>query len=75
MSAADGAFYVFYSIHLVAHAYAKTEVGLLWSLGVVAEIVVSHVHGAPRQAVLVASHIAGLFCGGCRALSLDGVGC
>ncbi len=40
MSAAHGAFYVFYSIHLDAHGYAKTEVGLLWSLGVVAEIVV-----------------------------------
>ena len=40
MSAAHGAFYVFYSIHLDAHGYAKTQVGLLWSLGVVAEIVV-----------------------------------
>jgi PPP family 3-phenylpropionic acid transporter len=40
MSAAHGAFYVFYSIHLDAHGYAKTEVGLLWSLGVLAEIVV-----------------------------------
>src|SRR5574343_1381051 len=40
MSAAHGAFYVFYSIHLDAHGYSKTEVGLLWSLGVVAEIVV-----------------------------------
>lgn len=40
MSAAHGAFYVFFSIHLDAHGYAKTEVGLLWSLGVVAEIVV-----------------------------------
>ena len=40
MSAAHGAFYVFYSIHLAAHGYSKTEVGLLWSLGVVAEIVV-----------------------------------
>jgi len=39
MSAAHGAFYVFYSIHLDAHGYTKTEVGLLWSLGVVAEIV------------------------------------
>lgn len=39
MSAAHGAFYVFYSIHLDAHGYAKTEVGLLWSLGVLAEIV------------------------------------
>ena len=34
------AFYVFYSIHLDAHGYSKTEVGLLWSLGVLAEIVV-----------------------------------
>lgn len=40
MSAAHGALYVFYSIHLSAHDYSKTEVGLLWSLGVVAEILV-----------------------------------
>lgn len=39
MSAAHGAFYIFYSIHLDANGYSKTEVGLLWSLGVVAEIV------------------------------------
>lgn len=38
MSAAHGAFYIFYSIHLAGHGYSKTEVGLLWSLGVVAEI-------------------------------------
>lgn len=40
MSAAHGAFYVFYSIHLDAHGYSKTGIGILWSLGVVAEIVV-----------------------------------
>jgi PPP family 3-phenylpropionic acid transporter len=40
MSAAHGALYVFYSIHLADHGYSKTEVGLLWSLGVVAEILV-----------------------------------
>ncbi len=40
MSAAHGALYVFYSIHLADHAYTKTEVGALWSLGVVAEIFV-----------------------------------
>ena len=40
MSAAHGAFYVFYSIHLSGHGYSKTEVGALWSLGVLAEIVV-----------------------------------
>lgn len=40
MSAAHGPLYVFYSIHLVDHGYDKTMVGALWSLGVVAEIVV-----------------------------------
>lgn len=40
MMAAHGALYVFYSIHLVAQGYDKTIVGLLWTLGVVAEIVV-----------------------------------
>lgn len=40
MSAAHGALYVFYSIHLADHLYSKTEVGVLWSLGVLAEIVV-----------------------------------
>jgi PPP family 3-phenylpropionic acid transporter len=38
MIAAHGALYVFYSIHLVAQGYSKTLVGLLWTLGVVAEI-------------------------------------
>jgi PPP family 3-phenylpropionic acid transporter len=40
MSAAHGALYVFYSIHLANHGYSKSEVGGLWSLGVFAEIVV-----------------------------------
>ncbi len=38
MSAAHSPYYVFYSIHLVDHGYDKSAVGLLWSLGVVAEI-------------------------------------
>ena len=40
MSAAHGPLYVFFSIHLVDHGYGKTLVGALWSLGVVAEILV-----------------------------------
>jgi PPP family 3-phenylpropionic acid transporter len=40
MSVAHGPLYVFYSIHLVDHGYDKMAVGLLWSLGVVAEIIV-----------------------------------
>jgi PPP family 3-phenylpropionic acid transporter len=38
MTAAHGTLYVFYSIHLVNQGYGKTLVGLLWTLGVVAEI-------------------------------------
>lgn len=40
MSAAHGPLYVFYSIHLVEHGYGKSAVGWLWTLGVVAEILV-----------------------------------
>lgn len=40
MSVAHGPLYVFYSIHLVGHGYGKTAVGLYWSFGVLAEIVV-----------------------------------
>ncbi len=40
MAAAHGPFYVFYSIHLAAHGYDKTLIGALWSLGVLAEILV-----------------------------------
>jgi MFS transporter, PPP family, 3-phenylpropionic acid transporter len=40
MSAAHGALYVFYSLHLVAHGYSKSFVGWMWTLGVVAEIAV-----------------------------------
>ncbi len=38
MSAAHGALYVFYSLYLVEHGYSTSLVGLLWTLGVVAEI-------------------------------------
>ena len=38
MSVAHGPLYVFFSIHLVEHGYDKMAVGLLWSLGVLAEI-------------------------------------
>lgn len=40
MSVAHGPLYVFFSIHLVDLGYGKTAVGLYWSLGVVAEIIV-----------------------------------
>lgn len=40
MSAAHGALYVFYSIYLVDNGYGKSVVGWMWTLGVVAEIIV-----------------------------------
>lgn len=40
MAVAHGAFYIFFSIHLATYAYGKGVIGLLWSLGVVAEIAV-----------------------------------
>jgi PPP family 3-phenylpropionic acid transporter len=40
MSAGHGPLYVFFSIHLVDHGYGKALVGALWSLGVIAEILV-----------------------------------
>jgi PPP family 3-phenylpropionic acid transporter len=40
MTAAHGTLYVFYSIHLADHGYSTTVIGMLWTLGVVAEIVV-----------------------------------
>jgi PPP family 3-phenylpropionic acid transporter len=40
MSAAHGALYVFYSIYLVEAGYSKAVVGWMWTLGVVAEILV-----------------------------------
>jgi len=40
MSMAHGALYVFYSIFLAEHGYSRSVIGALWSVGVVAEIVV-----------------------------------
>jgi len=38
MTVAHGALYAFYSIYLVENGYSTTTVGVLWTLGVVAEI-------------------------------------
>ena len=40
MAVAHGALYGFYSIHLDRAGYGKTMIGLMWTLGVVAEVVV-----------------------------------
>jgi PPP family 3-phenylpropionic acid transporter len=38
MNVAHGALYAFYSIYLAAEGYSKTAIGVLWTLGVLAEI-------------------------------------
>ncbi|HZV97508.1 MAG TPA: MFS transporter [Methylophilaceae bacterium] len=40
MAAAHGAYYTFYSIYLVDHGYSTGQVGWLWALGVICEILV-----------------------------------
>ena len=40
MSAAHGSYYTFYSIYLVEHGYSTGQVGWLWALGVVCEILI-----------------------------------
>jgi len=39
MNVAHGALYAFYSIYLEGEGYSKTGIGVLWTLGVIAEIV------------------------------------
>lgn len=40
MAAAHGVYYTFYSIYLVDHGYTAAQVGWLWALGVICEIIV-----------------------------------
>lgn len=40
LQVAHGPYYTFYSVYLKQHGYSATETGLLWALGVVAEIFV-----------------------------------
>ncbi|MBJ6137758.1 MFS transporter [Marinobacter litoralis] len=39
LQVSHGAYYTFFSIHLEQHGYGKLSIGMLWSLGVIAEIV------------------------------------
>ena len=39
MMVAHGAFFTFFTLHLVGHGYSTSIVGLLWTLGVLAEII------------------------------------
>ena len=60
MSAAHGAYYTFYTIHLVNHGYSKALAGWLWALGVICEIGIffwmSHLYRAfSARQILIAS--------------------
>ncbi|MBS1209230.1 MAG: transporter [Proteobacteria bacterium] len=66
MTAAHGALNVFYSIHLVAAGYSKGTVGLLWTLGVLSEILVFMV--APRLMSRFATKSLLLFALACAIL-------
>jgi len=63
MSVAHGALYAFYSIYLVQAGYSKSVVGSLWTLGVVAEIVLflalpALLRRCSLRGVLIASFVA-----------------
>lgn len=69
MTSAHGAFNVFYSIHLVAAGYGKGQVGMLWTLGVLSEILVFII--APRLMArfsLLNLQLFALACAGVRFL-------
>ena len=80
MAFAHGALYLFYSIYLAGHGYSQTLIGALWSIGVIAEIVVfMHVGPVLRRygvrTVLLACFVAGtvrfaLIAGGVDSLAL-----
>lgn len=62
MSVAHGTLYAFYSIYLAAAGYSKTLIGAMWTLGVLAEIVVflrwpQLVHRFSLRAILLASFL------------------
>ncbi len=40
MQVAYGPYYSFFSIYLEAHGYSKTQVGIYWAVGVIAEVIV-----------------------------------
>lgn len=66
MTSAHGALNVFYSIHLVAAGYSKGTVGLLWTLGVLAEILVfmrapSLMEHFPLRGLLIFALIVAMF--------------
>lgn len=50
LQASHGSYYAFYSVHLEQHGHSKTLTGAMWSLGVLAEVIIFMVvhHWLPR---------------------------
>lgn len=66
MTVAHGALYAFYSIYLVQAGYSKTVVGLLWTLGVLAEILLFW--KLPR--LFARASLSAILCGACLCAGL-----
>lgn len=72
MSVAHGPLYTFYSIYLADHGYSKTTVGVLWSLGVVAEVGVFLL--APRIFARWSTNAVLIFSFACAAARFAAIG-
>jgi len=71
MTAAHGTMYVFYSIHLEAAGYSKTLIGALWTLGVLAEVVLfARLPQLLRRYALRALLLASFACAALRFLAI-----
>jgi PPP family 3-phenylpropionic acid transporter len=71
MAVAHGAMYVFYSLYLEAEGYSKTTIGALWTLGVVAEVLLFlRLPQLMRRFSLRALLIASFACAALRFLAI-----
>lgn len=71
MAVAHGALYAFFSLYLEQHGYSGTTIGLLWTLGVLAEIVVFlYLPQLFRRFSLSSILMASLGCGVLRFLAI-----
>jgi PPP family 3-phenylpropionic acid transporter len=71
MALAHGALYAFFTLHLQREGYSGTAIGFLWTLGVIAEILVfAYLPALFRRYSLPAILIASFFCAAVRFLAI-----
>jgi PPP family 3-phenylpropionic acid transporter len=71
MAVAHGALYAFFTLHLQRQGYSGIVIGVLWTLGVIAEIVVfAFLPQLFRRYALSAVLLASLFCAVARFLAI-----